>query len=53
MHSKGLATTAVFRSLVFQVYFLGLSKLVAVNPPAPECGRYALKKKLDENKTIT
>jgi hypothetical protein len=40
MHSKGLAPTAVFRSSGFQIYFLGLSKLVAAKSPAPECGRY-------------
>jgi hypothetical protein len=45
MHFKGLATCAVFRSSGFQIYFLGSSKLVAVKPPAPECGRY-LKKQL-------
>jgi hypothetical protein len=45
MHSKGLATSAVFRSSVFQIYFLGLSKLVAVKSPAPECGRWMQKNK--------
>ena len=43
MHFKGLATSAVFRSSVFQIYFLGLLKLVAVKSPAPECGRSAPK----------
>ncbi len=41
MHFKGLATSAVSRSSVFQINFRGLSKLVAVKPPAPECGRCA------------
>ena len=45
MHSKGLATSAVSRSSVFQIHFFGLSKLVAVKSPAPECGRYALQYK--------
>ena len=37
--AKGLATSAVFRSSVFQINFLGLAKFVAINSPAPESGR--------------
>jgi hypothetical protein len=32
------------------MYFLGLSKLVAVNPLAPECGRYTFTKFIDAEK---
>jgi len=39
-HYRGLATSALFRGPVFKIHFLGLSKLVAVETPAPECGRY-------------
>jgi hypothetical protein len=43
MGCKGQAGTAVFRSSVFHIYFLGLSKLVAVKPLAPEPGSYIYK----------
>ncbi len=39
MGCKGQATSAVFQSSVFQIYFGGLAKLVAVKPLAPEPGR--------------
>ena len=43
MHSKGLATSSVYRSSVFQMGVIGFAELVAVNPPAPECGRWDFK----------
>jgi len=39
MGCKGQATSAVYRSSIFQIYFLGFSKLVAVNLLAPKPGR--------------
>ena len=38
MGCKGQATSAVFRSFVFQINFLGSFKLVAVKSLAPELG---------------
>lgn len=37
---KGLATSAISRSLFFQIYLIIFSKLVALNLPAPELNRY-------------
>jgi hypothetical protein len=39
MGYKGQATSAVFRSSVFQIRLLGLSRVVAAKPLAPEPGR--------------
>ena len=40
MGCKGQAASAIFRSSVFQIFFLCLSKLVAAYSLAPEPGRY-------------